>query len=208
MAYRYDARSGRYRDVRTGRFLSGAVIREAVDNVADLASQRMAELSQRLIDGTLSLASWESSMMAEIKAAHVATGMAAHGGRAMMSPADWGLIGNRIRREYRYLRGFSRSIANGQQPLDGRLIARARQYGQASRPTYENVRLRDDRVRGMTVERNVLSRSEHCGECPKLTAKGWVPIGSLPRIGQRDCRGLDRCRIDRRRVAPQASGVA
>lgn len=207
MAYTWDARSGRYRG-SDGRFLAGKVVRDAVDNLADLSSSRMAALSQRLLDGTLSLADWQAQMMAEAKAAHVAAGIAAHGGRPQMAPADWGTIGNRLRAEYGYLRTFAEQIADGRQPLDGRLVARARQYGQSARATYEAIRLRDDRVRGMTVERNILAGRDHCSQCPELTARGWVPIGSLPRIGSRQCRGNDRCRIERRRVAPQPSGAA
>ena len=73
MRYTWDGRSGRYRGA-DGRFLSGKVVRDAVDNVTDLASARMAALSQRLLDGNLSLADWQAQMMAEMKAAHVAAG--------------------------------------------------------------------------------------------------------------------------------------
>lgn len=205
MAYRWDAASGRYRDLQTGRFIPGAVVREAVDRVCDLAAERLAGLSQRLLDGSISLADWQQQAMQLVKATHLAAGVAAHGGRAQMAPADYGAIGRRLRDEYAYLRGFAQEIADGRQPLDGRLVARARLYGQAARSNYEAVRLRDDRTRGMAVERNVLGAGEHCSVCPALARRGWVPIGTLPPVGARPCRSNDRCTIERRRAAPQPS---
>ena len=205
MAYTYDRRIGRYRDRSTGRLLSDRVVRDGVDNLADMASRRMADYSRRLLDGGMSLADWQARMMADIKASHVAAGVAAHGGKAQMSQADWGRVGQRVRAEYGYLRGFAQDIAFGRQPLNGTLPARASQYGQASRVTYEHVKGGDDKARGMTVERNVLHGRDHCSLCPTLSEKGWVPIGTLPPIGSRPCRSLDRCTIERRFVALQPS---
>lgn len=203
MAYTYDRRLGRYRDSR-GRLISNSVVRDAVDNVADLASKRLGDLARGLQNATVSLADWHTQSMAEIKAAHVATGVAARGGWKQMAPADWGRIGQRIRREYGYLRTFATDIASGKQPLDGRLVARAEMYGQAARMTYEAIKAADDKARGMLVERNVLHGRDHCGQCPKLAARGWVPIGSLPPIGSRLCRVRDRCTIERRFKEPAA----
>jgi hypothetical protein len=202
VAYTYDRASGRYRD-SSGRYLSERAVRDAVDNLADLSSARIADLTTRLQSGGLQLADWQQQMMAEMKAAHVAAGVAAHGGRQQMAPADWGAVGRRLRDQYGYLREFAAQIADGRQPLDGRLVARARLYGQASRSTFEAIRARDDKARGMTVEQNVLHGSDHCLQCPGLSARGWVPIGSLPMIGERQCGQNDRCTITRRLAAPE-----
>lgn len=206
MRYTYDARTGRYRD-SAGKLLSERVVRDAVDRVCDLVSARLAGLSRSLLDGTVSLADWQQQAMADVKAAHVAAGVAAQGGRRQMSPAEWGVIGQRVREQYRYLRQFAEDISGGRQPLNGMTTARAQQYGQAARGTFEAIRARGDLARGMAVERNVLHGRDHCRECPALTARGWVPIGSLPPIGARACRAHDRCTVQRRRAAPQPSPV-
>lgn len=199
MAYRWDAASGRYRD-RSGRFLSGAVVRGAVDNVADLSSQRTADLSQRLLDGNLSLADWQNGLMQEAKAVHVAAGIAARGGKVQMSQSDYGAIGRRLRDEYGYIRQFARDIAGGIQPLDGRLIARARQYGQAGRATFTAITARDQKNRGMRFEKNLMSADEVCAGCKAESEKGWRPIGSLKLPGRRlPCRVNCRCRLVYRR---------
>lgn len=206
MAYTYDRQSGRYRD-SSGRYLSERTVRDAVDNLADLSSQRLASLAQRLQAGSLQLADFQTQMMAEIKSAHLAAGIAAHGGREQMAPADYGAIGRRIRDEYAFARQFAEDVASGKQPLDGRLVNRASMYGQSSRGTYEAVRRRDERNRGNDEERNVLHGGDHCSLCPDLSARGWVPIGSLPAIGSRPCGPHDRCTLSFR-VAPAASEAA
>jgi hypothetical protein len=161
MAYTFDPRIGRYRD-DGGRFVTERTIRDAVDNLADLSSERMAALAQRLQAGSLTLADFQTQMMTETKSAHLAAGIAAHGGREQMAPADYGVIGRRIRDEYAFARQFAEDIASGKQPLDGRLVNRARMYGQAARSTFEAVRRRDERNRGNDEERNVLHGGDLC----------------------------------------------
>jgi hypothetical protein len=60
----------------------------------------------------------------------------------------------------------------------------------------------------MTMERNLLGNAEHCQpdprrphipDCPSLTRKAWVAIGTLPPIGERLCVWNCRCEIEYRR---------
>lgn len=196
--YLYDERVGRYRDSSSGRFVPASTVRDAVDAIADHASERMAALSQQLLDGSLSLADWQAQMMAEAKLAHVSAGVLAAGGFEQMSPSKYGFLGRTIRDEYGFLRDFAQQIRNGEQSLNGRLVARARQYGQASRVTYEKVRAREDTNRGMAEERNVLHATQSCSQCKALSGQGFVPIGTLPPVGSRICRSSCKCTIERR----------
>lgn len=198
----FDPRSGRYRNRATGRFVPEADIRAVVDAVADGTSNLMSGLGERLRSGTLSLADFESEMMRLIRLSHVGTGVMASGGRDQMSPARWGRIGRVIRDEYARLRDFAGQIQDGTQPLDGRLDARARLYGQQARVQFETTRAAEDQNRGFTEERSVLGQAHHCRLCITEAGKGWQPIGTLIPIGSRTCLSNDRCTM-RRRVAPQ-----
>lgn len=197
--FRYSSSTGRYHNVASGRMVSERDVRDAVDRLADLASQQLGDLSERLLAGRITLADWQTESMAVLKDAHVAAGVAAHGGTAAMGPDDWGYLGFRIKEQYQYLKAFAEQLARGDQALNGGVAARARLYGQAVRSTFEAVRARDDLERGMDEERNVLHSADHCGECPGLSQLGWVPIGTLPSIGARQCGQNDRCSITRRR---------
>ena len=108
------------------------------------------------------------------------------------------------------LRGFAREVASGKQARNGILLVRSDLYASAARGTYEDMGTYVNQVYGgRTQERRVLGDAEHCrtvrtraeavlGQpglegCVELAAKGWQPIGSLPKIGQSPCRSNCKC---------------
>lgn len=78
----------------------------------------------------------------------------------------------------------------------GRFIARAESYGacvwgyaqEIARATYVRNQVFDQ-------ERLELGDAEHCPGCLEDSAKGFVPIGSLRSIGDRQCRTNCYCRM-------------
>jgi hypothetical protein len=182
--FTYSPETLRYRNVATGRFVAESTVRAGVDAVADLTSEKMAALSGRLLSGGVTLAEWETQARQLIK-----------GGKAMMAPADWLVIAREVKTEYRFLHGMAEDIASGKQPLDGRLTARSRQYGQAARGTHAAMTGRERRNSGFRFERNILSAGA-CSGCQAESARGLVPIGTLIPVGSRlPCRANCRCRL-------------
>jgi hypothetical protein len=169
----------------------------------------MAAITEQLRIGSVPIADWERSMRAEIKLAHLAQFEVAHGGRNAMTQADYGWIGNRVKEQYQYLNRFAAEIANGDQALNGRMVARAQMYGRAAHSTFEASRARDAEAIGVEQEeRNITGSGDPCSECPSLSARGWVPIGTLPAVGTRQCVANCRCHIERRRVVRRARVLA
>lgn len=203
MPYTYNPATGRYRDAATGRLVSEAAVRTAVDTVAAQASTDLAALTARLVAGEIRLAAWQAGAMATVKRAHVAAALAARGGKAGMTPREWGAVGARLRREYGYLRAWAGGMAEGTAPLDGRAATRASLYGQGTRVTYEAFRARDAAGYGYTEERSVLHPAEHCGGCTAEAGRGWAPLGTLVPIGLRQCLSNCRCTIMRRKARSQ-----
>lgn len=201
---RFNDSAGRFVDSR-GRFVAEARVRAVVDSVADQASDRLEVASRRLLAGELSLASWQAEAQTVIRTSHAATAVLAHGGAAQMTPARWGAVGPEVKAQYRFLADFAEQIRDGRQPLDGRLIARSRQYGQAASVQYERARGEGQQRRGYLSERNVLRAGESCSGCREQSARGWVAIGSLVPVGQRSCRSNCRCRVAYRREPAEAA---
>lgn len=90
-------------------------------------------------------------------------------------------------------------------PLGRRIIARAKQYAQAARGTYETARGRVAQLAGYNEEMRVLHGTDHCSAselpgCIETARRGWVPIGTLPRIGRCTCRQNCRCTFRYRRT--------
>lgn len=200
--YEYDPVSSRYRSP-DGRYVSHKQLHGAVIATADASAERMAALTVRLQSGQLQLAEWQAAMMAEIKTTHLAAAMAGHGGKSAMTPADYGFAGSQIKAQYQYLGSWAQDIADGTAPIDARLASRARLYATSSGSTFAAVQARDARMNGARMEeRSFRGGSERpCNQCPALAAMEWVPMGTLPLPGQRECGASCKCRIERRLVS-------
>lgn len=195
MPFQYSPSSGRYFDTTTGRFVSNATVNAAVDQVISGAAERMVAMSQRLQEGAITLADWQTQMAAELKPLMVGASAIGRGGWAQMTQSDWGWTGQRMRVQYGYLRNFAHDIASGAQPMDGRLINRTAMYAEAARATQREMQRRTGQIYGRDQEKNVLGPAEHCPGCLDCTARGWVPIGTLPAVGARQCRSRCHCQI-------------
>lgn len=192
---RWNEAAGRY-IAPNGTFISDARVRAVIDAVADHASDRMAVASQALLGGRTSLAAWQASLMQDIKSAHVASGVLAHGGVQQMQSQDWLSIAREIKPQYSWLRAFAAQVQSGEQQLNGLLVARARQYGQASRGTFAKLFGEDQQQRGYLWEKNVIQSGESCAGCRAESAKGWTPTGTLVPVGsRRPCGPNCRCRV-------------
>lgn len=199
--YGFDNTSQRFRDLTTGRYISERQVRDFVDNIADHASQQLGGLSAQYRAGQITLTVWQAESRAVIKSSQIASALAAYGGRDQMTQARWGLVGQQIRAQYGYLARFADDVLAGRQRLNGRMDARARLYGQASRTLYENIRRRENAAAGQRFERNVRHASESCNQCVAQSSLGWVPIGTLVPVGQRTCRSNCRCTLSYSRSA-------
>lgn len=195
LLYGWDSASQRFRDLSTGRFISERSVRDFVDNIADAASQQLGDLAARYRTGQITMTIWQAESRAVIKSSQIASALAAYGGRGQMTPARWGVVGQQIRTQYAYLTRFADDVLSGRQRLNGRMDARARMYGQASRTLYENIRRRESAASGQQFERNIRHAVESCGQCVNQSSLGWQPIGTLVPVGQRSCRSSCRCTL-------------
>lgn len=199
--YTWSARSQRYRSLATGRYVSRATVRRALDTALARSQVDILRLGRDLQAGRLTLAEWQVATARQLKAAHLASAAAARGGWAQMTQADYGRVGHRLRDEYAYLSRLAGQIADGTQALDGRLLTRLTLYAQGPRGTYHEQERAGMREAGYTEERNILGGADHCAGCQAETARGWVRIGrgGIVPIGQRQCLANCRCSIAYRR---------
>jgi hypothetical protein len=197
--YTFNARSQRYRHIATGRWVGRDTVRRALDTTLQRSQADMTRLGRDLQAGRLTLAEWQVATAKSLKAAHLASAAAARGGWAQMTQADYGRVGHKLRGEYGFLARFAQAIADGAQPLDGRFLTRLSMYAQAPRGTYHDQERAGMREAGYTEERNVLGMADHCDSCRAQTARGWVALGSLIPVGQRDCLTSCKCSVQYRK---------
>lgn len=188
--FTWDAVARRYRD-RSGRFASQVAVRTALDRALEVRQRQIRQLADSLRAGRVSLDGWTLQMREHVKAVQLYSGALAKGGWGELTQADYGRIGQEVRQQYAYLHRLRLEIEAGL-PLDGRFGLRAGLYGEAGRATYHRVERAAMEAQGMTRERSVLTPADHCDTCVAEAARGFVAIGELIPVGQRDC--LSRCK--------------
>ena len=217
--YAWDPRAGQYVYLPTGRHVPPLTIRDqAIEPLIARAKQAQRALGVQLQEQSITLAEWQRGMIEQVKPAHVAAALAAGGGEKNASDRDKEKVALLILALLLLLRGFAREVATGKQARNGILLVRSDLYASAARGTYEEMGTYVNQVYvGRTQERRILGEPEHCHNvqsradaiagvepeppfigCIELAAKGWQPIGSLPRLGNTPCRSNCKCTFDYR----------
>jgi hypothetical protein len=196
--FTWDPATGRYRDAR-GLFVPRELVRKSLDRIAAASGQRMRVMGQQLAKGQVEIADFHVAMRTEVKSAVLNNAAAAKGGFAQLTQSDYGRIGNEVKRHYIALDRFVGDLYGGiVQPNTKGFLARIQLYFNTARTFFYKLDREAQEAAGKTEERNRLHPAEHCGECQAMTDMGWVPIGTLVPIGERECVGNDRCDMEYR----------
>lgn len=188
---------GRYRNLQTGQFVSEQALIGVVEEFSeDFLINNLDRITDDLLSGKLTLASWQEKFARELKEAYVVAGSVGRGGRRLMDFSDFGRIGGHLRFEYRHLNQFAQEIKLGILS-PAQIKARARSYAHGVRSAYWEARRRALQVAGKTLERRVLRPAEHCIDCIGYANRGWQPIGTFPPpgIGSQCLHGC-RCEME------------
>lgn len=192
--YTYGNRSQRWRDNRSGQFVSFDRVDREMARHTDATFVALDNMTNALYAGQLSLSQWQLAVAQLLKEAHLAQAMFAAGGKANMGPREWGRVGRMLRDEYQYLAKFAIDIAAGKVSLAQALV-RVRLYGRATRATYWNewTRRREGEVWW------VLGIAEHCPDCVTLAENSPYTMKSLPTVpaaGDTECKRNCKCRLE------------
>lgn len=194
--YRWDGDAARYRSKDTGRFVSENALRSDLDRFnSDIVGGNLQNITDRMLDGNITLSSWQKQIAAELKDAWGVNIRIGRGGASQMTQADYGRYGGRLAYEYNRLTRFAVEIEMGNL-TPGQIKARMQLYANATRVGYWDGKTAANQAAGFTEERRNLNPAEHCGDCEGYAAQGWQPIGSLPEPGEASVCGRN-CRCDK-----------
>ena len=172
----YNEASRRWRDLSTGRFVAEQTVRDELNRHVDAAQINLQSITRQLYAGNITVDQWQIATALEIKEAHMANAMFSVGGRANMTPANWGRVGGTLRDEYRYLTRFANQIAAGQ-ISEAQALARIQQYGNATGQSYWR-------------------EWERLNDAPEF--RNLPSLSRVPQDGSTGCRGNCRCFLERR----------
>lgn len=192
--FTWDPKSGRYR-WPNGRFASKKEIRDTIDLALRNEIQKARELGTALREGRVSLSIWRIQMRDMIKSVHLYSAAMAKGGWAQLTKSDYGVVGNIVRHEYRFLERLASGLSSGGVPMDGFFMDRVRMYAEAGRDTYHQIERAVMKAAGFVYESNILNPAEHCAMCIEQRDRGKVPIGTLVAIGRRTCLRKCKCSL-------------
>ena len=196
MPYRWEPNagvSGRYRDER-GRFVASSTVRRELDRYLDTADPAKA-LAEALRGRQVSLADWEVAMRRHVKNTQLNAVAMERGGYANMTPSDFGRVGQIVREQYGYLKGFAADIASGKQKLDGTLARRASLYSQSARNSYYRSKAANATGK-VTHQMSVRSARDSCWQCRELDRKVFrIDDASFPLPGRRVCNHNCQCHL-------------
>lgn len=176
------------------------------ESAVRVAQDRMGKVSSDLTNGKATQTQWAGSMREEITRAHV--GQAALGyDTAELPDHIWDYVEDKIKFHQDAFDGFQADVKAGRYDNvlpDGEdgpaytagVNARAAQYANASRATYENVHMLLGKDQGHTMAIRIMGAVDHCGDCEAEAAKGWQPIGEIAEIGDSTCRANCSCVIE------------
>jgi hypothetical protein len=191
----WNANAGRYVDMATGRFMPREAVFDIVDQSIETLKLETKNFIAGVIDRQVPIEVLHRAAIQEIKLAHLESYAAGRGGWAQMTQADYGRIGQMLRQEYGYLRGFMQDVADGKLS-EAQIKARFDKYMNKSMTSFHLGARSAGREAGHTKRIRLLGPTDnHCPQCPGYANKEVDIDAALPPPpGQAcDCGGSCLC---------------
>ena len=197
----FDQDSQRWRYPNSGRAVPEPEIRRVLEMRQESVRETMRDHARQLAAGKINAAEFEIRMRDSVKQSHLQARLLAVGGRENATQGDYGAVGQRVRREYRYLSEFSATAAKGGLS-EAQLVQRSGMYAGASvRDSYVAGRVRSHVDAGYTQKRRTGPNDKStCNTCRTEIGGGWVAIDAPGwQIGHSECLANCRCNIEFKR---------
>lgn len=182
-----------------GQWVPRGAVTGALNRVIQRSENRVRVGANAYRKGKITGDDFQLLLRTELKQTHIAAYAAGKGGFKQLTKADYGRLGSVLKKQYAYLDRFMADLAAGEVTLDGRFLQRAMLYVKQARTSYYLADRASQEVAGMTQEHNVKANADNCEGCLEATAMGWVSLGTLTPVGERDCLGNCLCTIEYRK---------
>ncbi len=189
--FKFDRTSQRYRYKDTGKFLSKSAMKSLTKKAIDLVERDLTVVNQLLIDRKITLAAWEEQTRNGLRDLHTWQYMLGVGGEGNFTASDRGVLNNKLKKEWGYLRGFVKDINDGK-VSDGQFLYRANLYVNNTDNTFDLATYKSHSRAGYKWERRRRSKDDSCGECIFYERLGWRTLGNLPNPGN-ECSCKANC---------------
>lgn len=132
----WDTKSRRYRNTETGRWLSHRAVADLRDEFAEVQRAWADQSTAALARGDWTVRRWELEIQDRLKRVFLAEYMLGRGGKRAMTQADYLRVGEMLRDQYVWLRGFALDIQDGKLS-EGQISARTQMYHESAIQAFE-----------------------------------------------------------------------
>lgn len=177
--YQWEPQSRRYRNTKTGRFLS----RQAIATLTQLriaqVTQELQEIGNALLNNQITLKDWQQQTAQALKVLHTQQFLLGVGGEAQIQPPNYQLITDELVNQYKYLANFANDLVQGK-ASSAQFKMRLGMYAQAAKVSYFRGEKEAARRSGFDGAMRVLGDNDnHCPECVEYASRGLVPIDDV-----------------------------
>lgn len=172
---------------------------EVVESVIRQGKNQLHELATKFRNGRLSDDAFEGQARTIIRRTHLGALSAGAGGLANLMPAHREALEQTLSVEFGYLKRFVQAVKDTTADSSdfNKIPSRAGSYASSAWGTYQQAMriFISEQADGTLMEARYLGEAEHCQDCIDLSVEvmGWVPVGTLPPIGDSKCRNECRC---------------
>lgn len=193
--WQFSTKTQRYKDTKTGKFLSAEKLTQLLRTNNSQLSEALSGIADLIVSDKITVGEWEQQTATILKNLHIQSYLLGKGGKAALTQRDYGLIGQKLQVQYRYLRGLSTDLILGRLS-EKQFRARTQLYVNKSSAMFHAGVFEAHKAAGFMFERRVQSALESCQSCINYAAVGWVAIGTLPNPSDR-CECFSGCRCSK-----------
>jgi len=201
--WQFSKSTQRYRDTRSGKFLSAEKLTQLIRTNNSQLAQSLDALNTLIIDDKITVSEWQSQAAEVLKRLHIQNYLLGRGGKQALTQRDYGLIGQKVQGQYRYLQGLSNDLLLGKM-TEKQFRSRTQLYVNAANGTYELGRFEGFKSAGFKWEKRTRHALESCQECLAFSQMNWQPLGTLPNPGVNcQCKSNCKCRKEYAKEQPK-----
>jgi hypothetical protein len=189
----WDAKAQRYRYADTKRFLSREAMLSLSRRQIDATQNDIGVIAQLLIDGKISLRTWQEQTAYTLKLLHLRQSILSRGGVDQMKSGDYLEVARTLKGEYGYLRQLAQDVRDGKITA-AQFKARIGMYSAKSRVSFDKGEQALKKKVGYQFMRRYLGATDkHCSDCIYYFSLGLKKIGELP-LPTESCQCRSRCK--------------
>lgn len=198
--FEFDARSHRYRNAETGRFVRYAEVLKLADEEVNRLEVRLSGHARLLNSGKIGVAEFQARMAESLKESHLRMAMLGVGGKKAMNPTQYGHVGQQLRKQYEYLYRFGK-VLEGQTLTEAQILRRAKSYAKSVNIAFRQAEMTARGGVGFYGKRLLDPQARHCAECISYQVLTWTLVSQIVVPGVNcSCGGRCRCRMIFRKI--------